>query len=183
MCFLYCSSVLGLCIVILYSQYRVVTFDKIALISSICILWVVLFVSLTIVNLKYSDWCQSLTITDIYVLWYCFEETARHRQQVLLPLHSESALYTPKWIFSRAMMSFSRITKLAVDYQRIESKTHTGNKYCCHCIANVHFIHHSEFSNRVPSMQYTHRVSVIWLPQIRGFFAVESSRTIGSWCL
>ena len=68
MCFLYCSSVLGLCIVILYSQYRVVTFDKIALISSICILWVVLFVSLTIVNHKYSDWCQSLRITDICIL-------------------------------------------------------------------------------------------------------------------
>ena len=153
MCFLYCSSVLGLCIVILYSQYRVVTFDKMALISSICILWVVLFVSLTIVNHKYSDWCNSLRITDIFVLWLCFEATVRRRQQVLLPLHSESALYTPKWIFNRVMMSFSRITKHAVDSKRSESKTHTGNKHCCHCILNVHFINHSELSNRVQNIQ------------------------------
>ena len=28
-------------------------------------------------------------------------------------------------------------------------KQDTGNKYCCHCIVHGHFIHHSEFSNRV----------------------------------
>ena len=46
-------------------------------------------------------------------------------------------------------------------------KQDTGTKYYCHCIVNVHIIHHSECSNRVlmpfprisnHTMQYTHSV-------------------------
>ena len=46
-------------------------------------------------------------------------------------------------------MSFSRITKHAVDSQRSESKTQATSIVAIACVVNVHYIHRSEFSNRL----------------------------------
>ena len=54
-----------------------------------------------------------------------FEETARHRQQVLLQLYSECALYTTQYLVKQGyydamvLMPFPRISKYAVDTQRV----------------------------------------------------------------
>ena len=50
-------------------------------------------------------------------------------------------------------------------------KQDTGNKYCCHCIVNVHSIHQSDWwchFPEYPCMQNTQRVAVMWLPQDTG---------------
>ena len=89
-------------------------------------------------------------------------------------------------------MSSSRITKHAVDSQRSESKTQATSIVAIAYVVNVHFIHQSECSNRLmmpfprifKHTVYSYSVyNMITTNKYRGFSAVESSRTIGSWCL
>ena len=105
----------------------------------------------TITTNKYRGFSavESSRTIGSWCLWMNLTVKARHRQQLLLPLQSKCALYTPKWL----MMPFPRISMHAVQYTQKVTKMwlpqDTGNKYCCHCIVNVHIVHHSEFSNRV----------------------------------
>ena len=106
---------------------------------------------------------------------------ARHRQQLLLSLHVKCAHCTPQWVFQQSADAISQniqpcsnhaqrvcnviatnkrvfLQRSSVDWQVgvykwiLKWKLDTGTKYYCHCIVNVHFIHHSEFF-------------ILWLPK------------------
>ena len=103
---------------------------------------------------------------------------ARHRQQLLLSLHVKCAHCTPQWVFQQSADAISQniqpcsnhaqrvcnviaknkrgfLQRSSADWQVsvykwiLKLKQDTGTKYYCHCIVNVHIIHHSEFSNRL----------------------------------
>ena len=66
----------------------------------------------TITTNKYRGFSavESSRTIGSWCLWMNLTVKARHRQQLLLPLQSKCALYTPKWL----MMPFPRISMHAV---------------------------------------------------------------------